>query len=135
MKIQKIRAYLKDAKKEKNEVAELLSGFRKTQGFSDLESAIQLRMGEIDSFIQVVHAALEGSLQDESFYKENIGRISYLLEERFDELQIMIDALIKKKDAVGPALIHQVEAALLKDVSIKGVPGKAAHTKKQSKAA
>lgn len=96
MKLHKIKELTKDLKKEKNTVAELLSGYRRTCGGAGLVNDLRLRMDEIDSFILVIHSSLENKDHDESFYREYVGNLMYLFEQRFDELQIMIDALIEE---------------------------------------
>jgi hypothetical protein len=84
-------------RKEKNEVAKLLLNVQKNAVDTDLANELPLRMSEMDSFIQVIHAALESDLHDESFYRKHVGQIMYLFEKRFDELQILVGALVDKE--------------------------------------
>jgi len=94
MRMQHIKKLIKKEEKEKNAVVELLLGVKKAYVDPDLVNAVPIRMSEINAFIQVIHGALESDLHDESFYKQNVGGVMHLLEERFDELQVMVDALL-----------------------------------------
>jgi hypothetical protein len=99
MKLRRIKELVEERRTEKNEVSELLSDVRKIHGDPDLVNALQLRMNELNSFIQVIRASLESDSFDETFYRDHVGQVMYLLEERYDELQVMVDALIKEKMA------------------------------------
>jgi len=96
MELDRIKKMAEDRKKDKNEVADLLAGVRRTQGDSELINDVPLRMSEINSLIVVMQAALETSY-DEDFYKAHIGRLARTLEGKFDELQVLIDALVAEK--------------------------------------
>ncbi len=104
MKIHKLKELVEERKKEKNAVAELLHGVKKTNTDPDLVNAIQLRMHEMDSFIQVMHAAMESDNYDESFYREHVSGMTCLLEERFNDIQILVDALIQERTEKTRAL-------------------------------
>jgi hypothetical protein len=91
---QRIRELIKGKTKEKHPVAELLQNVRKMQDEAELGDAIPLRMGEISSMIAVIKAVCACGDHDESFYQEEIGRLMYLFERRFEDLEIMTEALI-----------------------------------------
>jgi hypothetical protein len=96
MDLTRIKKLVADKRKEKNEVADLLSGVRRIQGDPAIVNDIPLRMDEINSLIAVMQAALETDY-DEDFFKRYIGGVARLLEDRFDELQILVDVLVKEK--------------------------------------
>jgi len=91
-------------KKEKNEVAKLLSRIQKKSVWKDLVDEVPLRMIEMNSLLQIVHAAIGDGNHDASFYRKHVGQTMFLIEKRFDELQIMVDALVDKEwDAMKEA--------------------------------
>ena len=93
---QRIRKLIEGKTNEKHPVAELLHNVRKMQDEAELGDAIPLRMGEISSMIAIVKAACECGDHDESFYQEEVGRFMYLFERRFEDLEIMTEALIEE---------------------------------------
>ena len=106
MDILDIKKRLKEAKKEKktNAVLNLISDYHKAFSDNNLIDSIQLRMHEIDSFISVVHAAMQSNLYDEDFYRKQVQTSFWLLEERYDELQLMVSELIGKNIAKEAAV-------------------------------
>lgn len=97
-KSQQIKKPSEARKKEAiNEVAKLLSSVQSKSVYSDLLNELPLRMSEMNSFLQVIHASLESGSHDESFYRKHVEQIMWLLEKRFDELQVLVGALIDKE--------------------------------------
>ena len=101
MDILDIKKRLKEEKKEKktNAVLNLISDYQRAFSDNNLIDSIQLRMHEIDSFISVVHAAMQTDLYDEDFYRKQVQTSFWLLEERYDELQLMVNKLIEENIA------------------------------------
>ena len=101
MDLQYIKKRIKDRKEEKkgNPVQELLHDFNRAFNDNDLADEVYLRMGEMSNFMKIIHAATENKSYGEAFYQEQVASVLYLLEERYDELQVLIDALIQNNTA------------------------------------
>lgn len=75
----------------------MLEGVRRTQGAAEIIDDVPMRMDEINSMIHVMREAAEFSPSDESFYQQHITKMLYSLGSKFDELQVLIDAILKEK--------------------------------------
>lgn len=124
MKLQRIKERAKDWKKENHEVAELLSKFG-VSGEQDLLNALPLRMDELESFLRVIHASLEAGTYDERFHRVHIGRIMYLIEERFAVFQILVDELIRRQREINKK-IPEITIDAVKRQTAKTRPAKEA---------
>jgi hypothetical protein len=96
----RIKKLIEEKQNEPHEVAELLHNVRKLQDDSDIGETITSRMYEISSMIGVIQAAYDSKDHDETFYRENIGGLMYLFERRFEDLDILVEALIEENSAM-----------------------------------
>jgi hypothetical protein len=106
-----MRSRIEKNKKEVHEVAALLQGVRKVQDDPDPLTAIPIRMQELSSMIAVILAATENSTYDEGFYREHISGSLRLLNQRFEDLEVMTAALIDESFAIRQDKKKSIKAA------------------------
>jgi hypothetical protein len=96
----RIKKLIDNLQNEPHETAELLHNVRKLQDDSEIDETITSRMYELSAMIGVIQAACESKEHDETFYQESIGGLMYLLERRFEDLDVLVGALIEKNIAM-----------------------------------